>query len=107
MKTRRCPTCKETKPLTEYFKSVTTKTGVQGYCKKCQTVVDRKMRERRKLEGPTIIRQSKVCQICNNTKPVSQFGVRRDAADGLMSYCKPCWTIYVKNAQRKIAKRVL
>lgn len=99
METKRCPRCELIKPLDEYFKLARSKQGVQGYCKNCQKEQDKIARDNRKLNGPSIIRNSKECQICHNVKPIGQFGIRRDNSDGHLSYCKPCWTEYVKKAK--------
>lgn len=32
----------------------------------------------------------KSCRKCGLVKPLGEFGVRRDAADGRQSYCRPC-----------------
>jgi hypothetical protein len=59
-------------------------------------------RRRDRIEnGPTIIRDSKVCAKCKNQKPISQFPVYRSAADGRGSYCKPCWVRITQKAQAK------
>ena len=106
MHSRYCPRCRETKPLDEYFKLAKSKDGVQGYCRDCQKEIDKQARLNRRANGPTIIRNNKECQLCHNIKPIGQFGIRRDAADGHLSYCKPCWTTYVKKAQQR-SKRML
>ena len=88
----------------KYWKSNTHKFGVQVYCIECHKIKDKELRMRRRLYGPTVIKTQKVCNICNVLKPISQFGIRRDAADGRLSYCKPCWVIYIKKAQLKSKK---
>lgn len=99
-----CPKCKQDKDTEDFYKLKKSKTGYQAYCKKCQNESDAKIRESRKTNGPTIIRDSKECQMCHNKKPISQFGLRKDSADWHLSYCKPCWTSYVKIAQKKSKK---
>lgn len=101
MQERFCPRCRETKSLNDYHKLSKSKSGVQAYCKSCQADLDKVARVKRKTNGPTIIRNNKECQLCHNIKPIGQFGIRRDSADGHLSYCKPCWTSYVKRAQKK------
>jgi hypothetical protein len=61
-------------------------------------------RQRRITNGPTVIRDSKVCPKCNNLKPISQFGIYRSSADGHVSYCKPCWVKITLKAQAKQRK---
>lgn len=100
----RCPSCKETKPSTEFHKSSRVKRGLQYYCKNCINRMSEERRQKRIANGPTIIRDSKVCQKCKNLKPISQFGKYRSAADGHMSYCKPCWVIITQKAQARQRK---
>jgi hypothetical protein len=99
--TKYCARCKQDKTTDNFYKMSNVKSGLQSYCKQCQNELDKITRAKRRLSGPTVIREDKVCQICNSRKPISQFGIRRDSADGHLSYCKPCWTEYVKKAKIK------
>jgi hypothetical protein len=45
-------------------------------------------------------RGGKVCPACGEAKPVSAFGPRTDAPDGLRSACRPCEAARVR-AQRR------
>lgn len=101
---RVCPKCKESKDLSLFYKASRLKSGVQVYCKECQNSADKIARQRRREQGPTIHRDAKICCQCNNKKPISQFGVRRDSPDGHLSYCKPCWTDYVKKAKKRMVQ---
>jgi hypothetical protein len=98
---KKCPRCEEIKEFSMFYKSKKLKDGIQSYCKKCHDSLDAATRIRRMKSGPTIFRDSKICKICNNKKPISQFGKRTNSADGKLSYCKPCWTEYVKRAKKK------
>lgn len=100
----KCSTCKVEKPESEFHRSRSVKRGFQYACKACQNVKSEKRRQERIAMGPIIIRTSKTCCKCNNTKPISQFGVYRSSADGYLSYCKPCWLQITKAAQAR-AKR--
>lgn len=97
----RCPSCKEHKPESEFHRSSSIKRGFAYYCKVCQNAMSKKKREDRVLNGPTIIRTSKVCAKCWNLKPISQFSKYRGSADGHVSYCKPCWVKITQKAQAK------
>lgn len=102
---KKCSRCKEDKPKAEFYVNNSMSDGLQGYCKECCHIVDRETRRRRKEHyeehGPSIIRDSKVCATCKMKKPISQFGKRVDSPDGKLSYCKPCWSDYVRKAQAK------
>lgn len=103
---KKCPRCQITKTEKDFWKSSRNNDGYQVYCIDCQKEKDKKQRERRRLLGPVISRDSKICNRCQTMKPISQFGIRRDSADGRMSYCKPCWVTYVKLAQIKAKNRL-
>jgi hypothetical protein len=99
--TKECKNCKIVKD-TEDFYRMNKRPGIyQSYCKECHREINSKNRHINKQNGPTIHKDSKVCAKCNTKKPRSQFGVRRDKSDGLMSYCKPCWSFIVKVNKNK------
>lgn len=98
---KKCPGCKETKSLSEYHYSSTNKNNVQGYCKVCMNLMDKAKRQRYRANGPTIIRTSKICLTCNVDMPISEFPNSKDKPDGHISYCKKCWTAYVKARKPK------
>jgi hypothetical protein len=100
---KRCPRCGETKDASNYYYAAYTINNLYAYCKPCCKDRDREKSARRHKSPPTIVRESKVCGLCNQEKPVSQFGYNRNRADRLHSYCKPCWVIYVQKAQKKKA----
>lgn len=52
----------------------------------------------------TIGVEEKSCSKCNETLPLSSFGINNANRDGLQSYCKPCYTAY-QVAYRKVRKR--
>lgn len=45
MVTKRCPRCKETLPLSEFYKSRSRKDGFQGWCKSCKNACDKAYRQ--------------------------------------------------------------
>ena len=96
-----CPRCKTFKAPNEYAKSSYTSHGLQTYCRACCALFEKEKIQRRKLTGPTVIRQSKVCARCKTEKPISQFGKRTSSADGKLPYCKPCWIAITKAAQNR------
>lgn len=102
---KQCVKCKVVKTSGDFYKKTLAKDGLQTECIVCQRAADVEYRKNRRANGPSLIKDSKVCQLCFHKKPISQFGKRSDSADGKLSYCKPCWTAYVKRAQKK--KRVL
>lgn len=100
-----CPSCKESKPQTEFHKSSFVKRGFQYYCKVCQNKMSEARRRERIENGPSIIRDSKTCPRCNTKKPISQFPNYKSSADGHVSYCKPCWVTITQKAQAKQRRR--
>lgn len=98
---QKCPMCDEFKLLDEFHYSKRNINNRQYYCKPCQNNKSKIRREHRKIHGPSIIIDAKVCAKCKNKKPVSQFPIKRDAADGYVSYCKPCWLDVTRKAQKR------
>lgn len=96
---KKCPRCQITKHRDDFYRSKRTNSGLQVYCKQCNSELDKNKREWRKEHGPTIQRDSKICARCQSQKPKSQFGRRTDSPDGMMSYCKPCWVKITTLAQ--------
>ena len=101
-----CLRCNEEKNTSSFWRNKTSKDGLQQYCITCQKEHNNRYAQDRKRNGPTIKgRDSKVCRLCNNQKPISQFGKRTGSADGKLSYCKPCWYQYVLRANAKSKKQ--
>ena len=96
-----CKKCGETKEYGEFHKMTKSSDGLQHWCKVCLNSHNNLMIELRKKNGPTVTRTSKTCQRCKNLKPVSQFAKKTGAADGYVSYCKPCWVIKIRGYQIK------
>jgi hypothetical protein len=103
---KKCPRCLKTKDYSLFYKSSYTKKGIQTYCIICCNQMGKIKRENLKKNGPTIIRDSKVCLTCKTKKPIGQFPVMRTSHDGRISYCKPCWVKYVQAAQRRQSKQI-
>ena len=98
---KRCPRCGVTKDASHYYYAAYTINNLYAYCKPCCKERDREKSKKRHVSPPTIVRESKVCGLCNQEKPVSQFSYNRNRADRLHTYCRPCWVIYVQKAQKK------
>jgi len=96
-----CSRCKEAKSYSEFYKTKYMKNGLTSHCKKCQNEMDKNKRQMYKIKGPTIIKTEKICPRCQKIKPINDFGIKRDSADGRVSYCKPCWVIITTLAQKK------
>lgn len=101
---KKCSNCGETKEYSEFHKRSNGKDGLQVWCKVCLLADNRRMYAHRYKNGPTIIRESKVCNDCNLKKPINQFYKKNSSADGYGSYCKPCWVKRVQKSTRKTKK---
>lgn len=104
MKSKRCYICKQIKSVDDFYKRYKDTDLLHPCCKECANSRYKAYSEKIKNSPATIIRKSKVCQRCLLEKPISQFGVQNAKPDKHLSYCKPCWTIYVTLAKQK-AKR--
>jgi hypothetical protein len=96
-----CTKCEVIKESSEFHKRLIAKDGLQSWCKICLRADNKRMEGNRYKNGPSIIRDAKVCQRCMTKKPVSQFPKKGSSADGYASYCKPCWVIKIRGYQLK------
>ena len=102
-----CGRCKKEKDFSEFGKRAMSKDKLQAWCKPCLNKSNQEQALKRKANGPTIVRISKVCHTCGLKKPITQFHVKRGySADGYGSYCKPCWTIRVTRNRARLKARV-
>lgn len=100
--TKYCNKCNTDKDTTEFSKRTASSDGLQIWCRKCLNTANKKRSEHRGLKGYAIVRDSKTCTLCGQTKPISQFYTKRKySADGYGSNCKPCWTKRISEYQKK------
>lgn len=100
--TKYCKKCDTHKDTTDFSKRTASSDGLQIWCRKCLNIENKKKSEERGLKGNTVIRDSKTCTLCGQTKPISQFYTKRKySADGYGSNCKPCWTKRISGYQQK------
>jgi hypothetical protein len=96
-----CVKCEISKNVSEFYKETKNESGYQSYCKVCSKNANNKNRNRLLASGPTRQIDHKECRSCHSIKPISQFGLKRGTIDGHLPYCKPCWVIYVRKAQKR------
>lgn len=94
MDTKRCSTCKEIKPLSEFHKNKSTKDGLQKSCKNCMKKVRAKHKEKNKAKAPPIETELKHCSSCKELKLYSEFYKCRTKKDGYHCQCKKCMAKY-------------
>lgn len=84
METKVCKRDGAVKPVTEFWKSKTTRDGLQSWCKECITEYKKLNREWKYLGG------AKLCQKCREFKPRSLFGYNPVLHDKQNPICKDC-----------------
>lgn len=97
---KECYKCHEVKPDYDFARRSKSPDGKQLWCRICMNKSNQEKVAERKEHGPTVIKQSKVCNDCSMEKPIGQFYKKRNAADGHGSYCKPCWSKRVTRTKR-------
>lgn len=98
---RKCNNCMQLKPLTDFYNDNSNKDGKQYMCIVCYKAYFKAWRASRSEAKQSVHVQSKVCFDCRSEKPISQFGKRSSSLDKHNSYCKECWRVRTKVAQRK------
>lgn len=86
METKVCKRDGAVKPVTEFWKSKTTRDGLQSWCKECMTEYKRENKRARQIYLGGV----KLCKKCREIKPKTEFNACHAHKDGLQSYCKKC-----------------
>jgi len=114
---KECSKCKETKPVSGFYKDSTKSTGLSSNCKDCQREqsklyyqnnrdeILRKEKERNKENPmrpvnlyPSLGLDSvRTCNKCGETQTVKDFPKNRYSSDGYKSVCKKCQQETKKN----------
>lgn len=89
------------KPVSEFYNANNNSTGKQYMCIVCYKAYFKAWRASRSEAKQSVDVQSKVCLDCKAEKPISQFGKRSSSLDKHNSYCKPCWRVRTKEAQKR------
>ena len=94
-----CRICGGLKNVDEFESHDLMKDGYRNECKKCsnQLYYNPERRRELNLEKVVIMEGEKKCRICNNTKDIKQFHLKRGTTDGHRSECKEC----IKNILKK------
>jgi hypothetical protein len=94
---KRCPDCKQEKPVSEFGNNRTTTDGLQVYCKVCCSRRGAEIYRRKREQAGKSLRKTvdvpaghKYCRRCDQIRPFSEWHKNSRQSDGLTSYCKPC-----------------
>lgn len=79
-----CPTCKETKPSSEYFRDKSRRDGLKYSCRVCST------KKKPGYSKRSFDRVRKRCNNCSRTLPASSFVYSNTHPDGLELRCRTC-----------------
>lgn len=94
---KRCPTCKEDKPLSAFYRNATN----NSRCKDCQRIITLKgyheLKERVPDGFPPVAQKG--CKSCGLVKPGDEFYRQKWASTGLSAWCKAC--VRGKDLQRQ------
>jgi hypothetical protein len=92
-----CSKCGVDKPLNDYYKNNTSKSGYNSVCKTCykKRASERSKKiYQNKIILDKIIIKDKVCRICNIKKNISLFDKKKENKDGYRNECKVCRKLY-------------
>lgn len=87
-----CKNCGELKLVDEFTKSDKMKDGFRNECKKCSHLLYYNSERRRELNLEKDVKKegSKKCRICDESKDINEFHLKRGTTDGHRSECKDC-----------------
>lgn len=107
--TKKCATCSETKPVTEFHKRANRKSGVQSACKTCgvarvsKQAALYKERNRANFNPPAEQR----CCDCERTLPASAFWMNLHRRSGLQAVCIECRPARQRKVDKATVRRYL
>jgi hypothetical protein len=84
--TKRCSTCKQKLPVTEFYRARKSPDGLQCLCRTC-TYASQKRYYARSQQSPLEV---KYCSDCKQTLPSAEFHKNRLGVGGLQTSCKVC-----------------
>ncbi|MDT3441697.1 endonuclease VII domain-containing protein [Pseudofrankia sp. BMG5.37] len=98
MITKACRDCGVEKPLDQFHRDPKARDGRHSYCIECFRRRGRERYYRRKAGDLTNLRRTRplvsdgyrVCPDCGERKPAAEFAAKKNAADGLHTYSRPC-----------------
>lgn len=89
--TKVCFKCRESKILSNFAKSSSSKDGHYCYCRPCASLHSKQYREKARLKVlEKVPDEKKVCRNCKETKDKVDFYKKSNSRDGLQAYCKNC-----------------
>jgi hypothetical protein len=101
----KCNVCFVEKQLNEFYDSNSSR-GKQYMCIPCYKAYFKAWREARTAKAQSVHVQSKVCNDCGLERPIGHFGKRSSSLDKHNSYCKDCWRVRTKAAQKRHLNKV-
>ena len=88
-----CPTCKETKLVSEFLKQRGASDGIDSYCKQCKYEANKQKCENNKKRKKIAVPLTKFCPVCKLTKNCTEFQKASRRGDGLQGVCARCTSI--------------
>lgn len=110
--TKRCSTCKEEKPVSEFNRNKVAASGLCNVCKQCDKVYKSIRNERHKARNqqamPVFASDAKKkCSKCKEMLPVGQFTKDIGRVDGLKAVCRNCSTTESKKWRSENLEKAL
>src|SRR3972149_1013198 len=91
--TKKCASCKEDKPLSEFHSCPSKSDGRHSWCKACYNAWRKEKKRAARLakyDQWTFNNEGKVCPMCGQRKPLSEYYKNKAREHGVNSYCKQC-----------------
>ena len=93
---KKCTQCNTIKDISEFYNRIGSIDGKTSECKDCTMVMyDNRKEKYEKMD--IVIPDNKKCHICEITKEITEFDLKKDSPDGHKIWCKKCCSDYAKN----------
>jgi hypothetical protein len=87
---KQCTKCQQTKEYTEFGKRSRKGDGYNSWCKECARVAVKQARVKNEARTQIDIPEYKICGICGEIKPHTQYSKSKREKDGLNYMCSDC-----------------
>ncbi len=93
---KHCPKCGEDKPVSEFWDKISTIDGLRVHCKVCMYEYNKPIMQAKRTIDRDNIPETKICSVCHQEKPASEFRKDGNYADGLLTHCRQCGIDLIK-----------
>lgn len=103
--TKTCSSCKETKPVSKFYKRSDRTSGLTSKCKVCVDAVGAARKGKLKATEGRVVPKEKRCSSCHEMKPAKAFTRNAITKSGLSCSCRECAATWFGQSRQTVTGR--